>query len=172
MLFSKSLLNLNLYTLSMIQRKQSIFLLIVTVLMSWTLVRPYAELVLSDGYTLVFYSLFIEKHATVLETEIIKYTVPLFVLILATASLNLLNIFLYTRRILQIRLCLASAVLLLLITLTMLYYYTMARYSNDYTLHAYRLAAIFPILGIIMNFLAFRGINHDQALIKSYDRIR
>jgi hypothetical protein len=172
MLFSKSLLNLNLYTLNMIQRKQSIFLLIVAVLMSWTLVRPYAQLVLSDGYTLVFYSLFIEKHATILEVENIKYTVPLFLLVLATASLNLVNIFLFTRRILQIRLCLASAVLLVLITLTMLYYYTMARYSNDYTGHEYRLAAIFPIIGIIMNFLAFRGISHDEELIKSYDRIR
>jgi hypothetical protein len=172
MLFSKSLLNLNLYILNMIQRKQSIFLLIVAVLMSWTLIRPYAELVLSDGYTLVFYSLFIEKHATALEAENIKYTVPLFLLILVTASLNLVNIFLYTRRILQIRLCLASAVLLVLITLTMLYYFTMARYSNDYTLHAFRLAAIFPIIGIVMNFLAFQGINHDQEIIKSYDRIR
>ena len=156
----------------MIQRKQSIFLLVVAVLMSWTLVRPYAQLVLRDGYTLVFYSLFIEKHATILETENIKYTVPLFLLILATASINLVNIFLYTRRILQIRLCIVSAVLLVLITLTMFYYYTMTRYTNEYSMHAYRLAAIFPIIGIIMNFLAFRGINHDEELVKSYDRIR
>jgi hypothetical protein len=172
MLFSKSLLNLNIYKQNMIQRKQSIFLLIVAVMMSWSLIRPYAQLALRDGNSLVFFSLGIEKHANMIAPEYIKYTVPLFVLILLTGALNLINIFLYTRRILQIRLCIVSAVLLIIITLTMLYYYTMAKYSNDYYFHTYRLAAIFPLIGIIMNFLAFRGINHDEALVKSYDRIR
>ncbi len=156
----------------MIQRKQSIFLLLVAVMMSWTLIRPYAQLGLKDGYTLVFYSLFVEKHATITQTENIKYTVPLFLLILITGSLNFVNIFLYSRRIVQARLCIISAILLIFIALTMLYYYTMARYSYDYSTHAYRLAAVFPIVGIIMNFLAFRGINQDEALVKSYDRIR
>lgn len=172
MLFSKSLLNLILYIHIMIQRKQSIFLFLVVVLMSWTVVRPYAQLALRDGSALVFVSFGIEKHVTMLGIEYIKYTVPLFLLILITGCLNLVNIFLFNRRIVQIRLCIVSAVLLVFITLTMLYYYTMARYSYDYSFHTYRLAAIFPLIGIIMNFLAFRGINHDEALVKSYDRIR
>jgi hypothetical protein len=172
MLFSKSLLNLILYFQLMIQRKQSIFLLVVAVLMSWALIRPYAQLVLEDGTSLTFYGLGIEKQATDIQPEYIKYTVSLFLLILLTGSVNLINIFLFNRRIVQIRLCIVSAVLLILITLTMLFHYTMAKYSYDYTRNAYRLAAIFPIIGIIMNFLAFRGIHQDEALVKSYDRIR
>jgi hypothetical protein len=156
----------------MIQRKQSIFLLVVAVMMSWSLVRPYAQLVLKNGDSLVFYSLGIEKQANAVASEFIKYSVPLFLLILVTGALNLVNIFLYSRRIFQMRLCIVSAVLLIIISLTMLYYYTVTKYSNDYILHWYKLAAVFPFIGIIMNFLAFRGISHDQELIKSYDRIR
>jgi hypothetical protein len=135
----------------MIQRKQSVYLLLVAVLMSWTLLRPYAEMVLRDGYTLVFYSLSIQKHSTIQEFEYLKYTVPLFLLILLTGTVNLVNIFLFNRRLVQIRLCIAS---------------------YDYMRHTFRLAAIFPIFGIIMNFLASRGIHQDEMLVKSYDRIR
>jgi uncharacterized membrane protein len=156
----------------MIQRKQSIYLLLVAVMMSWTLLRPYAEMVLRDGYTLIFYGLSIKKHSTLNEFEYLKYTAPLFLLILITGSLNLVNIFLFNRRILQIRLCIASVILLAFILLTMLYYDTMARSTYDYTLHTFRLAAIFPIIGIILNFLAYRAIHGDELLVKSYDRIR
>lgn len=156
----------------MIQRKQSIFLLAVAVLMSWTLIRPYAHIVLKAGGSLVFYGLGVEKQVHNLESEYIKYTVHLFILILITGLMNLLNIFLFNRRIIQIRLCIVSAVLLVIIELSMVYYYTMAKYAYEYLSHYYRLAAIFPIIGIIMNFLAFRSINQDEALVKSYDRIR
>jgi hypothetical protein len=33
-------------------------------------------------------------------------------------------------------------------------------------------AAIFPIIAIIFNFLAYRAIHQDELLVKSYDRIR
>ncbi len=101
----------------MIQRKQSVYLLLVAVLMSWLLIRPYAEISInrwpdahfSQPWSLRIYS---APH----ESEYIKYTMPLVLLvILITGALNFVNIFFYNRRILQIRLCIISAVLLVII---------------------------------------------------------
>jgi hypothetical protein len=82
------------------------------------------------------------------------------------------NIFFYTRRIIQIRLCLASTVLLIIIILTMLYYYILISHSYAHLRHAFRLASIFPVVGIIFNYMAYRGIHQDDLLVKSYERIR
>jgi hypothetical protein len=156
----------------MIQRKQSIFLLITAVLLSWLLVRPYAELRLEDGHRLTFYCLTIRNFTTPQDFEIIRHTIMLFMLIIVTGALNFVNIFLYNRRIIQLRMCLVSSALLVIILLTMLYYYITVRNGVNYTIHLFRLAAVFPIVGLIMNFLAYRAINQDEMLVKSYDHLR
>jgi len=156
----------------MIQRKQSVFLLLVSVLMSWLLIRPYAEITLMDGRMLIFHSLTIKDYSTPHDFVNFKYTIPLALLVFITGALNFVNIFLFSRRLLQIRLCVVSTVLLVMILLAMLYYYIMIRNSMEHTLHVFRVASIFPILGIIFNFLAYRAIHQDEMLVKSYDRIR
>ena len=45
----------------MIQRVQSLYLLLITILMSLMVVLPYAELILGDGQTITFHSYAIEK---------------------------------------------------------------------------------------------------------------
>jgi hypothetical protein len=156
----------------MIQRKQSVYFLLVAVLMSWLLVRPYAEITLMDGRMLIFHSPAIRCYSTPHDFVNFSYTIPLVLLVIITGILNFVNIFLFSRRIRQIRLCAVSAVLMILILLTMVYYYFMTKNSMEHTLHAFRVAAIFPIIGLILNFLAYRAIHQDEALVKSYDRIR
>jgi hypothetical protein len=156
----------------MIQRKQSVFLLLVAVMMSWLLVRPYAEIALIDSRMLIFNSTAIRNYTTPQDYSYFRYTISLALLVLLTGALNFVNIFLFSRRILQIRLCIISAGLLVVILLTMLYYYFVTMRSVEHTFHAFRVAAIFPIMGIIFNFLAYRAIHQDEMLVKSYDRIR
>jgi hypothetical protein len=156
----------------MIQRKQSVYLLLVAVIMSWLLIRPYAEIVLKDNHVLEFYSHTIKSYSSDQDYVNIKYTIPLVLLVLLTGSLNFVNIFLYTRRVIQIRLCMVSAALLAIILLTMLYYYIMINHSYAHWRQSFRLASIFPVVGIILNFMAYRGIHQDEMLVKSYDRIR
>jgi len=156
----------------MIQRKQSLYLLIASIMMSWLLIRPYAEITLTDGRMLIFHSLLIKDYSTPHDFVNYKYTIPLVLIVFLTGVLNFVNIFLFSRRILQIRLCVVSSVLQVIILLTMLYYYFMIQNSIEHTLHIFRVAAIFPIIGIIFNFLAYRAIHGDELLVKSYDRIR
>jgi hypothetical protein len=156
----------------MIQRKQSVYLMLVAVMMSWLLIRPYAEISIADGRMLIFHSLVIKNYSTPHDFVNYMYTIPLVLIVLLTGVLNFINIFLFHRRILQIRLCVVSSVLLVLILLTMLYYYVMIGNSMEHSRHSFRVAAIFPIIGIIFNFLAYRAIQQDEMLVKSYDRIR
>jgi hypothetical protein len=156
----------------MIQRKQSVYLLLVAVMMSWLLVRPYAEIALINGRMLIFHSPVIRNYFTPHDYEYFKYTIPLVILVFMTGALNFVNIFLFSRRLLQIRLCIISAGLLVVVLLTMIYYYFSVMNSVKQTMHIFRVAAIFPIIGIILNFLAYRAIHQDEMLVKSYDRIR
>jgi len=156
----------------MIQRKQSVYLLLVAVMMSWMFIRPYAEISIMDGRMLIFHSASIRSYTTPHEFTYFRYTIPLVLLVLITGFLNFANIFLYTRRILQIRLSIISAGLLVVIMGTMVYYYFLTMHTTEHTLHEFRVAAIFPIIGIILNFLAYRAIHQDEMLVKSYDRIR
>lgn len=156
----------------MIQRKQSVYLLLVAVIMSWLLVRPYAEIALVDGRALIFHSLVIKSYSVPNVIENFRYTIPLALLVFLTGALNFVNIFLFNRRIIQMRLCLISLGMLILILLTMIFYYFMIRNSLDHKLHFLRMAAGFPFLGIIFNFLAYRAIQQDEMLVKSYDRLR
>jgi hypothetical protein len=156
----------------MIQRKQSVYLLLVAILMSWLLIRPYAEMVLQDSHVLEFYSHTIKSYSPDHDYVTLKYTIPLLLLVVLTGLLNFVNIFFYSRRLIQIRLCMVSAALLAIIILTILFYYIMISHTYAHLRHAFRLASIFPVVGIILNFMAYRGIHQDEMLVKSYDRIR
>jgi hypothetical protein len=121
---------------------------------------------------LIFHSAAIRNYFTPHDYEYFKYTIPLVLLVFLTGALNFVNIFLFTRRLLQIRLCMISAIMLVLVLLAMIYYYFSALHLMEHTIHKFRVAAIFPIIGIIFNFLAYRAIHQDEMLVKSYDRIR
>jgi len=140
--------------------------------MSFLLFMPYAELTLADNQTIVFNSLSIKKIAGNDVTEKYKNTFPLFTLVLITSICSFLNIFLFSRRIMQIRICILSVVLLLLLLILMFIYYSSTKSSFDFIHHAFRIPAIFPFLGIILNFMAYRAIHHDELLVNSYNRLR
>jgi len=149
-----------------------VYLLLVTVLMSLLLVRPYAEIRIADANRIMFYSWSIQKHTSEQDHETFRNTLPLALLIVITGALNFINIFFFNRRLLQIRLCIVSAFILVLMLILMFMYYTGARSSTDHILHAFRLAVIFPIMAIIMNFMAYRAIHRDEMLVNSYNHIR
>ncbi|MBQ6572383.1 MAG: DUF4293 domain-containing protein, partial [Alistipes sp.] len=87
----------------------------------------------------------------------------------------LVNIFLFKNRQLQIRLCAVELVLLIgSIIFAGLYYYLSNRMFAELEFHTqgFRIAMIFPLVSIILDYLAMRAIFHDEMLVKSLDRIR
>ncbi len=157
----------------MIQRIQSVYLLLITALMSIVLTTSYARIIPDVNQTIVFHTHSIQKHADAHNVVIIKRTIPLFALVVTTGFISLLNIFLFQKRRLQMRLCIAIAVLLAGIIVLVFYYYTGIK--NDFTDSldtTFQVPAILPVISIILSIMANRAIHHDEALVKSYNRIR
>lgn len=156
----------------MIQRVQSVYLLLVTVLMSFLLIRPYAEITVAKDQVLTMRS-----HAIKIDTghnasTVYKTTVPVVALVLITALLSFGSIFFYNRRIVQLRLCLINSVLLITLLIIMFIYYSSTNGSLTTIHHTFKIPAIFPFMSIIFHLMAYRAIHHDELLVNSYNRIR
>ena len=99
-------------------------------------------------------------------------TLVLAVLVIATTLINLIVIFIYKRRVLQMRLCVYNILLTLALLGVHLYFHFMLKKNLSISSSAFTVAAIFPVVNIILIFQAFRSIRRDDLLIKSYDRLR
>ncbi len=152
----------------MIQRIQTVYLLLATAMMSLTLFLPLATIVYG-GNELVL------KAFSVSGAESISGALPLYLgtLLVATTLLLLVVIFMYKKRLAQIRLCVASIVLLLgSAALVGLYSYRLCDILEGENIFRLGFAALMPIVAIIPVVLAIRGIARDEALVRSLDRIR
>jgi hypothetical protein len=155
----------------MIQRIQTLYLLLATALMSLTLFLPLAT-IWQEGNEVIVKAWFADG------TEGFKAPLPLYLgIILSVATaLPFITIFLFKKRMVQIRLCVSEIVLLLgSAVLVALYCYRMCdvlaelMQNINFTLG---FAALMPVVAIIPVALAIRGIARDEALIRSLDRIR
>ncbi len=152
----------------MIQRIQTLYLLAVTLLMGVATFTPIAYFVAgSEEYLL---------HAFALKSATSSHpTIYMGIIIALSAIVPFITIFLYKNRLLQIRLCAVELVLLVgSVVFMAIYYYLGQRFFSDIAFHAqgFRIAIIFPLLSLILDYLALRAIFRDEMLVKSLDRIR
>lgn len=93
------------------------------------------------------------------------------VLLILPAVLSSLAIFLFKRRMVQVRLTVASALLLVgyYIVFAVFVYIYKGQYDADFTLHW---TTGLPAVALILEYLAFRGIMKDELIVRSLDRLR
>jgi hypothetical protein len=91
------------------------------------------------------------------------------ILIGIIAVLHLVTIFLYKKRILQIRI-LAFTIILMLGLFGLFFYFTYASFEEVKV--AFKVAVALPLVCVILDWLAIRAIGKDEALVRSLDRIR
>ncbi|MBS9768046.1 MAG: DUF4293 domain-containing protein [Flavobacteriaceae bacterium] len=148
----------------MIQRIQSLYLLIVAILNSQVFLFPF--LIFFKGEE----SKIIEMGA--LETNTGEYIFPLAILFGIIIFLSVLSIFLFKNRMLQIRLTIINILLLLgSMGLTAYLGWTLFQSLTNYEIQ-YNFTCIFPPISIIFSYLAIRAISKDEALVRSANRIR
>jgi len=147
----------------MIQRIQTLYLLISAILIAFLFVLPIAD-ILSDG---VIYQFNIKG---VLLDGIVKKS-GLILLSLAGMALAAHGyaILSYKTRTRQIRV-IVFAILFLLGVVGMFYYFTYFSFSGSKI--SFKMGTVFPIVALILDYLAIRAIGKDEALIRSIDRIR
>lgn len=156
----------------MIQRIQTLYLLLATALMSLTLFLPLATIV-QGSEEIVVKAWFVDG------TLGFKAPLPLYlgILLSVATALPFVPIFLYKKRLAQIRLCVSEIVLLVGSALFVgLYCYrlcdVLAEVATGDSVFTLGFASLMPVVAIIPMVLAIRGIARDEALVRSLDRIR
>ena len=154
----------------MIQRIQSLYLLIITVLMSVTLFARLAWFG-GDGGEFGLYAFALKDAGG----EVLQPAVYLGILLSAAALLPLVTVFLYRRRLVQIRLCVAEMVLLVgSAVMEGIYYYLGCRVVSELPIstHGVGISIVLPVVSLLFAWLASRAIFRDEVLVRSADRIR
>jgi len=154
----------------MIQRIQTVYLLAIVVLMIATLFLPLTILQAGDSMC----SFDASGISTMLtdQPELLYSTWSLFALTAAIAIISLVTIFLYRKRILQIRLCIFNAILMLgFYGLYAFYVWNVSKDLGDVSITG-KIALTFPFISLILDYLAIRNIGADEALVRSLDRLR
>ncbi|NMA74103.1 MAG: DUF4293 domain-containing protein [Bacteroidales bacterium] len=148
----------------MIQRIQSVYLLLVTILLIIAICVPFGTYFTVDT-TYKFTALGVSGN------ENFHSTWGLFVLLLISTIIAFVTIFLYRNRILQIRLSIFNS--LLLIGYYIAFWYFMVSFKNDLDA-AFQISwsLSLPLIALIFNYLAIRGIGKDEVLVKAADRLR
>lgn len=154
----------------MIQRIQTLYLLAVAAMMITAIFTPLANFMAgAEEYNLFAFAL---KGA-----EMSHSTIYMGIIIALAAIVPIVTIFSYKKRLLQIRLCAVEIVLLLGSLIFMgIYYYLSNRIFSELGLQvqitSIRIAVIFPIVSLILTYMASRAIFKDEMLVRSLDRIR
>ena len=136
----------------MIQRIQSVWLLLASVLSFLTLkVSFYSGTFLPDN-----------QYHQLNGTD----NILLMIATIALGVVTLLTIFLYKTRVIQLRLCIIGIVLDLLL----IYFYFRA--IQNYSQGTFSITAVAHLLILIALIFSARGINKDEKLINDSDRLR
>jgi len=152
----------------MIQRIQTLFLLVVAILMGSLYFFPIAQLF---GDQQEIYEFYFNGLRLMGEEELYVATWPTFLLLSVIVFIAFFSIFLFRKRVLQMRVNLFNIVLMLgYLGLNYFYIQNFDKQMDGKVV--YNLVAVFPIISVIFTYLAIRSIGKDEALIRSIDRIR
>ena len=153
----------------MLQRIQTVYLLIIVALTVALLFLPLA--VLQSGDQLFTFDA--SGLSTMTEQpELIYPTWGLFALVIIVSLLAFVTIFLFKNRILQIRLCIFNAILMFGIYGLFAFFTWIMKGQLETASMSFKFALSFPLVSLILDYLAIRNIGADEALVRSLDRLR
>lgn len=152
----------------MIQRIQSVWLILATLTMSCLLFIPMVTSTVGNiQYEIMANGLY-EKVGGI--TKQVESYLPLLISTIVIALLCFANIFNFKNRTLQKRMAMVTVVLII----------GLSFWSSQYAQKIpggleganYNVGMFLPVIAILFCILAIRGINNDEKLIKSADRLR
>lgn len=149
----------------MIQRIQTVYLFVATVLLAIAMSVPV-------GYFYTETSVAVLSNLSVIAADGTSNYTPgvMFVLLFIAALLAFVTIFFYKKRMRQIRLAIFSNVVLVAYYLIVgIYAYSVLAAYGSFTPSW---AICLPFISLVLNWLAIRGIKNDEKLVRSYNTIR
>ncbi len=156
----------------MIQRKQTLFLLVAVIASLLCFFMPIGVILPKGmGGVVSLYNLgFVDDNGTI---TVSGTCLPLFILLAVSTALSLATIFLYKNRKLQLSLCATNLLFSVLwyIDYALLFFGTVTVPEVEGNVEV-KFAACLPLIAIIMVVLARKGVADDEKLVRAADRIR
>ena len=150
----------------MLQRIQTLFLLLAAAAMLTASVAPLAVFNY-NGDEVLFEAMGIYLNGTMSDS-----TWGLFVVGLISSLLALMTIFLYKKRMLQIRLSIFNTVVMVGFYLFFVFVLYQVYPVENLQFQRVGVGIIMPVIAIILTILAIRKIGADEALVRSLNRLR
>lgn len=147
----------------MIQRIQTVYLVISTILLGLLFLIPFAEIAKEGIIYLFNYKGILADGALKFNGYAISILIGVLVILHAVTILN------YKNRIRQIRFLVLS-ILLMLGLFGMFFFFIHFTFGDAQV--SYKVSIFFPLITVMLDYLAIRAIGKDEALIRSIDRIR
>lgn len=147
----------------MIQRIQTLYLLVSGMFIGFLFFLPFAEIA-KDGAIYLF-----NAKGILLDGDVMESGVAISALIAIIAAMHGLAILTYRKRIRQMRI-IVFTILLMLGLFGLFFFFTYYSFSGARI--SFKVSMVFPLVAIILDYLAIRAIGKDEALIRSIDRIR
>ncbi len=152
----------------MIQRVQTIWLLLASLTLMMLLLVPIVTKINDNTEFWILVSGLYQKAAS--GTAKIEAFTALMVSTLVVSVITFANIFAFSNRTLQKRIC--NVVIILIISLSFWISQAAQKIPGGLENVNYNVGAFMPVLAILFVFMAMRGIRKDEQLIKSADRLR
>ncbi len=151
----------------MIQRIQTVYLFLSGLAMSFLLFYP----IISIESVTQFNELRLGGIVDKISGEVILSTWPVMALALLIILISLINIFLYKKRVLQMRLSVYIILLIIGFAAVVALY---GKQGADMLAGQIKMEyfSIMPLVAIVFNLLAWRGIRKDYLMLKAVERIR
>jgi len=161
----------------MIQRKQTLYLLVITVVAALLMnVDPafYEESgkVKIENAELAAVDVDVHFTNTRIDGKEIAQNKGIFIILIAIGLVAFVTIFLFKNRKMQLYLILLNYILILALFANMYWYSLNMGYADTEITKSFLPAAVSPVSFLLFNFLARRGIVHDEKLVRSLDRLR
>lgn len=149
----------------MIQRIQTVYLLISVALLTTMMFLTLGTFVSADNVLTEMTSLALTQGGSVVSNR----PWALFAELAVADAVVFVTIFLYKKRMLQIRLATFAAIILVgwYATLFIFIYIMKDEAAFSYSWHD-----ILPLVAILADWMAIRAIGADEVLVRSYDRLR
>ncbi len=149
----------------MIQRKQTLFLIVAILLISYVLFVPFVETEI-----FIFDCFSIEQIK--IKNPIVHNTYPITIFVGITLLCHLLSIFLFKNRNIQMRFTIFSMLLAVGFYGLLVFYHFQYQKEFGIEFFMYEYPLVTPLLAAVFDFLAFKGIQKDELLVRASNRLR
>lgn len=153
----------------MIQRIQTLYLFLSLGLIVLIFFVPISEFTIGGNQLVSYKATGFYDEGT---GNLILVTIPVIIIGAVIIFFYVISIFLFKKRMLQLRLCVLNIILLAgligLICYHLIFYIRTVQ-ADDFKIG---FSFIIPVIAIILTYLAFRGIRKDEYLVRLSDRIR